>query len=126
MDSLPLGRVGPERNLHILFSEANGKLQVSSAGGVTPRWRHDGKELYYLAPDKMLMAVELKESENSLQVASVRLLFELLQTIYLTGAGVNQYDVARDGSRFVVVTGTTTGAPEPLRLVINWDEELKK
>jgi Tol biopolymer transport system component len=108
------------------FPKPTGKLQVSSAGGVTPRWRRDSKELYYLAPDKMLMAVELKEAESTLQVASVRPLFELLQTIYVTGAGVNQYDVTGDGSRFVVVAGTMTGAPEPLHLVTNWDAELKK
>jgi eukaryotic-like serine/threonine-protein kinase len=108
------------------FPKPTGKLQVSSAGGVTPRWRHDGKEFYYMAPDKMLMAVELKENGSSLQVASVRPLFEMLQTIYLTGAGVNQYDVTRDGNRFVVVAGTTTGVPEPLHLVTNWDAELKK
>jgi len=108
------------------FPKPTGKLQVSSAGGVTPRWRHDGKEFYYMAPDKMLMAVELKEKGGSLQVASVRPLFEMLQTIYLTGAGVNQYDVTGDGNRFVVVAGTTTGAPEPLHLVTNWDAELKK
>ncbi len=48
------------------------------------------------------------------------------QTMYLTGAGVNQYDVTGDGNRFVVVAGTTAGAPEPLHLVTNWDAELKK
>jgi Tol biopolymer transport system component len=108
------------------FPKPTGKLQVSSAGGVTPRWRRDGKELYYLAPDKMLMAVELRENGSSLQIASVRPLFEMLQTMYLTGAGVNQYDVTADGNRFVVVAGTTSEAPEPLRLVLNWVEELKK
>jgi len=50
----------------------------------------------------------------------------MLQTMYLTGAGVNQYDVTGDGNRFVVVAGTTTGASEPLHLVTNWDSELKK
>jgi dipeptidyl aminopeptidase/acylaminoacyl peptidase len=108
------------------FPKPTGKLQVSSAGGVTPRWRRDGKEFYYLAPDKMLMAVDLKETEGTLQVASVRPLFEMLQMMYLTGAGVNQYDVTGDGNRFVVVAGTTTGPPAPLHLVTDWDAELKK
>jgi dipeptidyl aminopeptidase/acylaminoacyl peptidase len=108
------------------FPKPTGKLQLSGDGGVTPRWKNDGKELYYLAPDKMLMAVELKDTGSTLQVASVRPLFELLHTMIVTGAGVNQYDVTGDGSRFVVVTGTTTGAPEPLQLVTNWDAELKK
>jgi Tol biopolymer transport system component len=37
-----------------------GRWQVSSAGGSQPRWRGDGKELFYLAPDRKLMAVEIR------------------------------------------------------------------
>jgi len=108
------------------FPNPKGKLQVSIAGGVTPRWRHDGKELYFLAPDRKLMAVELKETGGSLQVASTRPLFEMFQTMYLTAAGVNQYDVTRDGSRFVVDSVITDETSSPLNLVVNWTAELKK
>jgi len=98
---------------------------VSIAGGVTPRWRSDGKELYYLAPDRKLMAVELRETSGSLQAASIRPLFEMFSTMFLTAAGVNQYDVTPDGSRFIVdsTTGETSGT---LYLVVNWTAGLKK
>jgi serine/threonine protein kinase/Tol biopolymer transport system component len=108
------------------FPKPTGKLQVSIAGGVTPRWRHDGKELYYVAPDRKLMAVELKETGGSLQVASIRPLFEMFSTMFVTAAGVNQYDVTRDGSRFVMDSATTDESTAPLNLVVNWMAELKK
>jgi eukaryotic-like serine/threonine-protein kinase len=107
------------------FPRPTGKLQVSVAGGVSPRWRRDGKELYYLAPDKVLMAVELKESSGSIQVALIRPLFEIFQTMFMTAAGVNQYDVTRDGSRFIV-DSIADEPSAPLNLVVNWTAELKK
>jgi Tol biopolymer transport system component len=107
------------------FPKPTGKLQVSIAGGVTPRWRSDGKELYYLAPDRKLMAVELRETSGSLQAASIRPLFEMFSTMFLTAAGVNQYDVTPDGSRFIV-DSTTGETSEPLYLVVNWTAGLKK
>ena len=33
------------------FPEVNGKWQVSTAGGQEPRWRHDGKELFFVSPE---------------------------------------------------------------------------
>ena len=42
------------------FPDPGGKWQVSTAGGVDPRWRADGKEIYYRAPDQKLMAVEVQ------------------------------------------------------------------
>ena len=108
------------------FPKPTGRLQVSIAGGATPRWRHDGKELYYLAPDRKLMAVGLKETGGSLQVASTQPLFEMFQTMYVTAAGVNQYDLTRDGSRFVVDSVITDETSAPLNLVVNWTAEMKK
>jgi hypothetical protein len=108
------------------FPKPTGKLQVSVAGGVNPRWRHAGEELYYLAPDKELMVAELKEAGGSLQVASTRPLFEMFPTMFMTATGMSQYDVAQDGSRFVVDSVVTDESPTPLNLVVNWDAELKK
>ena len=108
------------------FPKPAGKLQVSAAGGVTPRWRHDGKELYYLAPDKNLMAAELKDTGGSLQVVSTRPLFEVPQVLYMTAAGVTQYDVSRDGTLFAVDSVNTEASSAPLSLVLNWPAELKK
>jgi eukaryotic-like serine/threonine-protein kinase len=108
------------------FPKPAGKLQVSIAGGVTPRWRHDGKELYYLAPDKLLMAAELKETGGSLQVVSIRPLFEMFRTTFLTAAGFSQYDVTGDGSRFIMDSVITDESSTPLNLVQNWTADLKQ
>jgi len=108
------------------FPKPTGELQVSIAGGVTPRWRHDERELYYLAPDRKLMVVDLKEISGSLQVASIRPLFELFSTMYLTAAGVNQYDVTRTGDQFVIDSVIADESTAPLNLVVNWTAELKK
>ncbi len=72
------------------------------------------------------MAVDLKETGGSLQVASTRPLFEMFSTMFLTAAGVNQYDVTRDGNRFVVDSVITDESSAPLHLVVNWTAELKK
>jgi Tol biopolymer transport system component len=108
------------------FPKPAGKLQVSTAGGVTPRWRRDGKELYYVAPDKNLMVAELKESAGSLEVVSTRPLFEVPQVLYLTAAGVSQYDVTRDGNLFAVDSVNSESSSTPLSLVLNWPAEHRK
>src|SRR5262249_12095065 len=41
------------------FPASGGKWQISTAGGVTPRWRADGKELFYISLDRKLMAVDI-------------------------------------------------------------------
>jgi eukaryotic-like serine/threonine-protein kinase len=107
------------------FPSPTGKLQVSVAGGVTPRWRSDGKELYYLAPDKKLIAVQLKEVNGSLQTISVQPLWEMFHTMFSTAAGVNQYDVTRDGTRFSVDSVLSDESSAPLNLVTNWTADLK-
>ena len=57
------------------FPEAHGKWQVSNGGGDQPRWRGDGKELFYLAPDGKTCAVPVKEGANSNPAAAPAALF---------------------------------------------------
>jgi eukaryotic-like serine/threonine-protein kinase len=108
------------------FPNPTGRFQVSNDGGVAPRWRHDGKALYYLAPQNKLMMAELRESNGSLQVISTRVFSEMPQANYLTPAAVHQYDVARDGSRFVIDSVDIEDSVVPLNVVLNWPDELKK
>ena len=72
------------------------------------------------------MAVELKEVNGSLQVVSTRPLWEMFQTMYLTAAGVNQYDINRDGTRIVADSVMTDESSTPLSLVVNWTTGLRK
>ena len=57
------------------FPDAGGKWQVSTAGGVAPRWRADGKELYFLAPDATMMAVPVTAAGTSFEAGTPVALF---------------------------------------------------
>ncbi len=100
-----------------------GKTQVSTLGGFQPRWRGDGKELFYIGPDKKLMAVEIKVDANGIQAGAPRSLFDL-RIGNLPGSPY--YDVTHDGQRFLIsVVGEET-TPTPMTVVLNWTAGLKK
>jgi eukaryotic-like serine/threonine-protein kinase len=100
------------------------KWQVSTAGGSWPRWRSDGKEIFYLAPDKKLMSAMVNGSGSAFEVGAVRPLFDTRAlTIGNTGS---MYDVSPDGQRFLVNTLADDVAAAPITLVVNWPALLKK
>jgi Tol biopolymer transport system component len=100
------------------------RAQISAAGGGQPRWRADGRELYYVALDGTLMAVPIRTTKAEVTPGvPVRLFTEpTLRTnnhlFYYGGAA--GYDVAADGSRFLV--NRLTRAPEggPIHMILNW------
>src|SRR5262245_19019368 len=57
------------------FPEGSGKRQVSTGGGTHPRWRRDGRELFYYAADGMLMVAPAPRGE-SFEVGAAVSLFE--------------------------------------------------
>jgi eukaryotic-like serine/threonine-protein kinase len=79
-----------------------GQWQVSTAGGTFPRWRADGRELYFVDPAGRMMAAAVTTVEARFEAGTPAVLF---QTSMPTVAATNswQYDVARDG-RFSPVT----------------------
>ena len=102
------------------FPPSAGQWQVSSAGGIQPRWRHDGGEVYYVAPDERLMAVPISVSGATLQPGTPTPLFQT--RIFGGGSNVasrQQYDVTRDG-RFLVNTVSDDVGP-PITLLLNWN-----
>jgi Tol biopolymer transport system component len=104
-----------------------GKWTVSRAGGTQPRWRGDGKELFYVAPDGKLMAVEIKATVAAFDHGAPQALFELHSEIQPLSTASSGYVVAPDGKRFLVVTaaGAAAQAP-PLTVVVNWLAAVKK
>ena len=98
----------------------SGKVSISSAGGTQPRWRRDGKELFYLAPDRKLMAVAVKTGPT-FEVDSPRPLF---QTMLDPSAFRQAYAVSADGNRFLLNTPVETVA-QPLTVVLNWPALLR-
>ena len=103
------------------FPNTAGRLQISVAGGVQPRWSRDGRQLFYLADDQKMMSATLSEAQGALQSLSLRPLF---QTNAVSGSN-DTYDVATDG-KFLVDFAATEDTPAPLSLVVNWTADLKK
>ena len=114
------------------FPEAGGKWQVSVAGGVQPRWRRDGHELFYVALNARLMAVPIRlaPSKHTLEAGAPVALFP---TRLATGGNIPtagfqaraQYAVAPDG-RFLMNISADEAVTSPITIVLNWVAGLKK
>ncbi len=103
------------------FSGPGGKWQISTAGGSFPRWRHDGTEIFYVAPDNKLTAAAVNGKGSSFEVGAVKPLFQMRTT----GARY-EYAVSADGQRFLINTFPEQAASAPITVVVNWTAGLKK
>jgi eukaryotic-like serine/threonine-protein kinase len=108
-------------------TSSGGKWPVSSGGGNQPRWSHDGKELFYVAPDGMLMAMSVTTSGSTFQPGVPKPLFHA-PILGGTGGGVAsswRWDITPDGKRFLINTPMEDVASAPLNVVLNWQSALK-
>ena len=99
--------------------------KVSSAGGFEPRWRQDGKELFYIAPDGKLMAVAMR-GQSTFDAGPPMPLFQTHRREHISTVDLFSYDVSSDGQRFLVNTDVGEGDSPPLTVVLNWMADLKK
>jgi len=109
------------------FPAGRGKFQVSAGPGVQPRWRPDGKELFYVSMEGTLMAVEVKTSPG-FEVGAPKPLFPARVAALGTGYFSFNYDVAADGKRFLVnsyATKAETSPLAPITVVVNWQSALR-
>jgi hypothetical protein len=97
------------------FQGSGGRRQVSAGGGLSPRWRSDGKELFYLSGGE-LMGVEVKTNGSSFEAGVPKLLFE-------RGFG---FDVSGDGQRFLIPVPGEESLSAPITVVLNWTADLKR
>jgi Tol biopolymer transport system component/predicted Ser/Thr protein kinase len=97
------------------------RWQVSTAGGTQPRWRGDGRELYFVAPDRKIMAVDVTTAP-AFAVSRPRALFQT-QILPVIEAR-NHYDPAPDGRRFLVNSRLSEDATAPIVVVLDWTAEL--
>ncbi len=90
-------------------------------------WSRDGKELFYMAPDRKLMAVEIKAGAQSFDCGAPQALFESRSSVPPVGVIQFGYAVSADGKRFLmpVAAGSQAEAP-PLTVVVNWLAWVKK
>jgi hypothetical protein len=99
-------------------ASSGGSLLVSRGGGTAPRWRGDGNELIYLAPDGKLMAVGTITGQEFRAGTPVPL--------FQTPPGTIVGDVTPDGKRFLLVTPVGPSAAAPFTVVLNWMAVLKQ
>jgi eukaryotic-like serine/threonine-protein kinase len=133
LDDQAIGRFSPDGRWLAYCKERGGQLYVtpfpgpgariavSSTGGRDPRWRGDGKELYYVTDDQMLMSIQVSESSQQFQVLSSQALFRIQLP---SNAGF--YDVTRDGQRFLVNTRTPKEQAAPLTLLTDWTARIQE
>jgi Tol biopolymer transport system component len=106
------------------FPSLSSKTPISTSGGRFPRWRRDGREMFYVAPDGNMMAVALDASGNSPNPSTPKPLFPTrLVTI---GSSDYQYDVTADGQRFLINSPPAEQDSEPITLYVNWMAALQK
>ncbi len=100
------------------FPGAAGKWQVSRGGGTEPRWRGDGKEIFYISLGGMLMAVPVS-ADNSFSTGAPVALFQLHGRATISSTDIFTYDVAKDGKRFLVNRYVTPEHVAPLTILLN-------
>jgi hypothetical protein len=107
------------------FPVAGAARPVSTAGGTQPRWSPNGTELFYIAPDANLMAVQVKTGGGFESGVPVPLFDTGLRNVRPGSAF--SYAVSRDGRRFLLQTPIqdSTGAA-PIKIVTNWLAGVKK
>ena len=109
------------------FPASGGKWQISTSGGAQPQWRHDGKELFFLSPNRKLMAVEVNGSGATFVAGVPQDLFEVRTSPLFPGQGSSSYYAASgDGKRFLVNTLIGESGSVPLTIVLNWSAGLNR
>jgi eukaryotic-like serine/threonine-protein kinase len=109
------------------FPGPGGKWMVSIGGGIAPRWRRDGKELFYIAPDDRLMAVPVRDSGGTLKAGAPVALFQT--RIVYGGSSIrqkHQYAVAPTGRSFLINISADEAATPPIAIFANWPRTLTK
>jgi Tol biopolymer transport system component len=101
--------------------EQGGKIKVSEGGGTGARWRRDGKELFYIAGDTKMMAVDVRTTP-SFKAGVPQPLF---QTRIRPGTGSFMWDASADGKRFLIAT-VAAEKSDAITIVTNWQTMLKK
>ena len=106
------------------FPASSGKWQISAGGGAQPRWRRDGRELFYISPDRKLIAVDVKSDVSMLEVGTPKVLFQTRLPGY--PGPRNCYDVSADGQRFLMNNLLGDISSNPIIVVINWTAGLQR
>ena len=109
------------------FPSTGAKLPISIGGGSQPQWRADGKELYYYAPDKKLMAVEVNGDGPTFKVGEARSLFDIrVFAVDQSFPGNGYYTVTHDGKRFLISSLPEAPQRQQINVIVNWMADFKR
>jgi serine/threonine protein kinase/Tol biopolymer transport system component len=108
-----------DSEIYVALTEGGGeKRRLSPSGGKRPRWRRDGKELYYIAPGGFVMALTVTPGARPETGAPVPL--------FRVDSEIENYDAAADGSRFLLAMPAEKVRESPIRVILNWPAALEK
>jgi hypothetical protein len=107
------------------FPNPIGKWQVSRGGGEEPRWRRDGKELFYLSGDGKMTVAAIRSGSN-FETGPPETLFQTHRRQPVSAMDFFSYDVTADGQRFLINTRLDEPNAAPLSIILNWTSEMEK
>ena len=111
-------RGGPSEVFVQPFPATGATWQVSHGGGGQPLWSPDGRQLFYLAPDKRIMAVDVRTDGASFVQSGTRLAADVRVSGWERPTQGTPYAISPDGQRFLV--SIAGDAPVPITLISNW------
>ena len=100
------------------FPAAAGKWQVSHSGGEEPRWRPDGKAIYYIGPRQMLTEA-MVSTAGTFSSGTAREMFPIRGRAAISSTDLFTYDVAPDGKRFLVNQYVRPERAAPLNIILH-------
>jgi eukaryotic-like serine/threonine-protein kinase len=103
------------------FPDTNPKVQISTGGGTDAAWSKNGGELFYLAADRNLMAVPYRATVTTFEPGAGKVLFPLPGNVVR-----RSYAVTGDGRRFLIGKPVDENISQPITMVLNWLDELKR
>jgi len=101
------------------FPEPGERVRVSTAGGSRPRWRRDGREIFYISRDNEMIATPIRLA-SEVQVGDPQRLFRI------DPVGWQDYDVTGDGERFLVAANVPAPDADAITVTVNWTSALKR
>jgi serine/threonine protein kinase len=107
------------------FPIGRGKWQISRGGGGPPKWRGDGKEIFYVSGDK-LMSVEVKTDGDTLVMGTPQPLFEIRGAPLPGALGGAAFDASTDGQKFLIGISVQEATFTPITVVLNWAADLRR
>jgi dipeptidyl aminopeptidase/acylaminoacyl peptidase len=99
------------------FRREGDRVRLSVKGGGQPKWRKDGREIFFVTPTNRLMAVTVRAAGDRVDVSLPSELFEIRG---IQGSGYDDYAPSADGQRFLVKVPMEQDRKPELHVVTNW------